>query len=157
MSETINTNRNTEQQPTTPTPEDKGGQGSRMFTQEEVNRIVSDRLAREREKLTQPPQEDEREKALREREEALQAREMRYRCEDYLKEVKLSDKYRGSFMKLLDVLDKPSFETFEAIVKTVGDPFILRTTVTGAHTPMPPMNNGGNTDAAIAAAFKPKI
>lgn len=157
MNETISTNLNTEQQPTTPTPEDKGGQGGRTFTQEEVNRIVSDRLAREREKLTQQPQEDEREKALREREEALEARETRCKCEDYLKEVNLSERYRDSFMKLLDVLDKPSFETFAAIVKTVGDPFIVRTIVTGAHTPMPPMNYGGNSDAAIAAAFKPKI
>ena len=155
MSDTINTNLNTE--PTTPTPEETGGQGGRTFTQDEVNRIVSDRLAREREKLTQRPQEDEREKALREREEALEARETRNKCEDYLEEVNIGEKYRDSFMKLLDVLDKPSFETFEAIVKTVGDPFILRTTVTGAHVPTPPMNNGGNVDDAIAAAFKPKI
>lgn len=156
MSDTINTDLNTEQQPTTPTPEDKGGQGGRMFTQEEVNRIVSDRLAREREKFTQQPQEDEREKALREREEALEARETRCKCADYLEEIHIGEKYRDSFMKLLDVLDKPSFETFTAIVKTIGDPFIVRTIVTGAHTPMPPRNSG-NSDAAIAAAFKPKI
>ena len=42
-----NTNMETQQQTTTPTPEETGG---RMFTQEEVNRIVSDRLARERAK-----------------------------------------------------------------------------------------------------------
>ena len=32
-------------------PEDKGGAGGKTFTQDEVNRIVSDRLAREREKM----------------------------------------------------------------------------------------------------------
>lgn len=40
-------NENT-QQTTTQTPE---GTGGKMFTQDEVNKIVSDRLAREREKL----------------------------------------------------------------------------------------------------------
>lgn len=43
-------NLSAEQQPTTPTPEENGGQGGKMFTQDEVNRIVSDRLARERAK-----------------------------------------------------------------------------------------------------------
>lgn len=48
MSENINQNG---QQPTTPTPEASGGQGKgRTFTQEEVNRIVADRLAREKAK-----------------------------------------------------------------------------------------------------------
>ena len=46
MSEEIKTT-NTEQ-PTTPTPEASGGQGEKMFTQDEVNRIVSERLAREK-------------------------------------------------------------------------------------------------------------
>ena len=41
----------TEEQPTNSTPEEKGGQGSKkMFTQEEVNRIVAERLTRERAK-----------------------------------------------------------------------------------------------------------
>lgn len=154
MSDTINTNPNTE--PTTPTPEDKGGQGGRMFTQDEVNRIVSDRLAREREKLTQQPQEDEREKALREREEVLTARETRYKCEDYLKGLNFQKEYQDSFLKLLDVLDKPSFETFEAIVKTVGGPFVGHIRTVGADVPHPAYCGGG-TDDRIAAAFKPKI
>lgn len=152
MSDTINTNPNTE--PTTPTPEATGGQGGRMFTQDEVNRIVSDRLAREREKLTQQPQGDEREKALREREEALTARETRYKCEDYLAEVNLSEKYRADF---LDVLDTTDFDKFKTIVDRLGKPFMVRTVTIGAHTPTPPMNNGGSADDRIAAAFKPKI
>lgn len=45
---TDNTN-TSQQQTTTPTPE---GTGGKMFTQDEVNKIVSDRLAREREKLS---------------------------------------------------------------------------------------------------------
>ena len=35
-------------------PEDNGAQQGRTFTQEEVNRIVSDRLARERAKANRP-------------------------------------------------------------------------------------------------------
>ena len=66
-------NDNTQQQ-TTPTPE---GTGGKMFTQDEVNKIVSDRLAREREKQTQQTALDEREKALREREQAFEAKEAR--------------------------------------------------------------------------------
>ena len=43
-----NMNQNGQQQPTTLTPEANGGQGGeRTFTQEEVNRIVADRLARD--------------------------------------------------------------------------------------------------------------
>ena len=71
MSETINT---TQQQTTTPTPE---GTGGKLFTQDEVNKIVSDRLAREREKLTQQTAFEEREKALQEREKAFEAKEAR--------------------------------------------------------------------------------
>ena len=43
---------------TNSTPEENGGSSEKMFTQDDVNRIVSERLAREREKLTQQPQED---------------------------------------------------------------------------------------------------
>ena len=77
-----------------------GGTGGKTFTQDEVNRIVSERLAREREKFTQQPQEDEREKALK-------AREARLDCRDYLD----SKKYPAA---LLDVLDSSDAEKFKA-------------------------------------------
>ena len=73
-----NTNLNTNQ-PTTPTPEAAGGQGEKMFTQDDVNRIVSERLARERQK-TEPS-------AIDEREIQLKARESRLDCRDYLESV----------------------------------------------------------------------
>lgn len=54
-----NTNQTTEQQDTTnSTPEENGGNGERLFTQEEVNRIIAERLARERAKSG--PSEEER-------------------------------------------------------------------------------------------------
>ena len=71
-----NTNQNTEQQPTTPTPE---GTGGRTFTQEEVNKIVSDRLARAK-----------RETATDEREAALRAKEARLDCREYLSDKRHS-------------------------------------------------------------------
>lgn len=43
-------------QPDNSTPEENGGQGEKTFTQEEVNRIISERLARERAK--NEPQEN---------------------------------------------------------------------------------------------------
>ena len=86
-----------------------GGPGGKVFTQEEVNKIVSDRLAREREKLTQQPQEDEREKALK-------AREARLDCRDYLD----SKKYPSA---LLDVLDCSDVEKFKTAVDTMVGKF----------------------------------
>lgn len=63
------------EQPTTPTPEDKGGQGGeKLFTQEEVNRIVAERLARERAK-GQPSELDQREQEITQREQLAEGRE----------------------------------------------------------------------------------
>lgn len=143
------------EQPTTPTPEASGGPGEKMFTQDEVNRIVSERLAREREKLTQQPKEDEREVALREREKAVEAREARYKCEDYLKEINLSTKYRQDF---LDVLDTTDFDTFKKIVDRLGKPFIVTVETRGANVAHPMGGCGSmSVDAQIANAFKPKF
>lgn len=146
-------NQNTNQQPTNVTPADNGGQGGKMFTQEEVNRIVSDRLNREREKLTQQPKEDEREKALREREQALAARESKAKCQDYLAEINISEKYRQDFLEALDTSD---FDKFKAAVDRLGKNFIATEKTVGADVANPPANNGGE-DPRIAAAFKPKI
>ena len=63
-----------------------GGNNSKaekLFTQEEVNRIVSERIAREREKA-QPAEPTDRERELMEREAAISARENRSRCAEYL-------------------------------------------------------------------------
>ena len=67
-----NTNLNTNQ-PTTPTPEAAGDQGEKLFSQADVNRIVSERLAREKAKA-EPTAIDERETALKAREARLEDR-----------------------------------------------------------------------------------
>lgn len=96
-------NKNTSQQPSNSTPEASGGQGEeRKFTQEEVNKIVSERLAREREKAT-PSEADQREKALAAREAALA-------CKEYVSA-------QGYPAALLEVLDTSDADKFKAAVK----------------------------------------
>ena len=98
-----NNNQNTQQQTTTPTPEATGDQaGAKMFTQEEVNRIVSDRLARERAKSEPSP--------LDEREQAIKAREAKFDCREYIKSSGLPE-------SLLDVFDTSDAETFKKNVE----------------------------------------
>lgn len=118
-----------------------GGSDGKMFTQEEVNRIVSERLAREREK----PVDDEREKNLK-------AREARLDCRDYLD----SKKYP---VKLLDLLDSSDVEKFKAAADAMieGFPSIMQ-----PDDPLPPpyaagtgTGGIGSIESRIADAFKP--
>lgn len=120
-----------------------GGYDGKMFTQEDVNRIVSERLAREREKL-----EDDREKDLK-------AREARLDCRDYLD----SKKYPTKLLDLLDSTDVEKFKTAaDAMVE--GFPSIVQ-----PDDPMPPPYSSGTGTVAsigygsdaIANAFKPKV
>ena len=90
MSDTINTNQNPEQQPTTPTPEASGGQGEKLFTQADVDRIVGDRLARVK-----------RDKATDERETALKAKEARLNCREFL----FDKKYPAELLDILPTAD----------------------------------------------------
>ena len=104
MSE-INTNQNPEQQPTTPTPEASGGQGEKLFTQADVDRIVGDRLARVK-----------RDKATDEREAALKARENRLDCREFLSDKKYPT-------ELLDILPTADVEAFKASVEQLAGLF----------------------------------
>lgn len=123
-----------------------GGNGGKTFTQEEVNRIVSDRLTREREKWSQQPAEDEREKALK-------AREARLDCRDYLDEKKLP-------VALLDVLDSSDVDKFKAAADAMIKAF---PTVADTQKAPPPYSAGTGSgrgsqfsDDPIAAAFRPQ-
>lgn len=136
-------NANTMQQPNNSTPEDNGGQGSKMFTQDEVNRIVSDRLARERAKAE--PQEDEREKALK-------AREARIDCREYIS----NKNYPAA---LLDVLDVSDAEKFKQIVDKLVQQFPA---ILGDNTPKNFPQFGANVGGSMprgkvdfSAAFEP--
>ena len=142
-----NMNQNGQQQPTTPTPEVSGDQGgARTFTQEDVNRIVSERLARDRaDRAATPSPADEREQALK-------AREARMDCRDYLD----SKKYPAA---LLDVLDTSDVEKFKAAADLLIEKFPA---IVGGALPAAPVPQivlpAGRTPGPdpIAAAFKPK-
>ena len=68
-------NKNIEQNGATTHPEDNGGQPEgKMFTQDEVNRIVSERLARERSKLSDQTELEAREQTVSIKEKALNDR-----------------------------------------------------------------------------------
>ena len=142
-----NMNQNGQQQPTTPTPEASGGQGeNRMFTQEEVNRIVSERLARDRADRAKPAPEDEREQALKVREAKLD-------CREYLDT-------QGYPAALLDVLDCSDAAKFKASVEKLAKVFpalmgAQRPTFEG-WKPGESTRRGGASPDPIAAAFKPK-
>lgn len=148
MNENTNTTMNTTE-PTTPTPEATGGQGETLFTQEQVNAIIRERLARERAK----GEPDEREAALIEREKAVKAQEAKYKCMDYLRDINISEKYRKDFLEVLDTSD---FDKFKAAVDRLGEPYIVTVTTVGAPIINPPTSYYGASDAAIADAFKPK-
>lgn len=69
-----------EEQPINSTPEDNGGNSERLFTQQEVNHIVAERLARERSK-SGPTQEEFKEQELARQELELQFRQILFNGE----------------------------------------------------------------------------
>lgn len=135
-----NTNQNPEQQPTTPTPEASGGQGEKRFTQDDVNRIVSDRLARERAKAEPDTREAE-----------LKAREARMDCREFLSDKKYPT-------DLLDILPTADVEAFKTSVEKLAGLFqqpapkagTIRVDLGAPLGCNPPRNADG-----IANAFKP--
>lgn len=127
-------------------PGAKGENGGKLFTQDDVNRIVSERLARDRaDRAAAPSPADEREQALK-------AREARLDCRDYLD----SKKYPAA---LLDVLDTADVDKFKAAVDTMVGAFPA---IARADEVPPPYAAGTGTGSRsfyndpIAAAFKPK-
>lgn len=96
--ESINTTQNTEQQPTTPTPEASGAQGEKLFTQADLDRIIGERLSRERAKA-EPSPEDTREADLR-------AREARLSCREFIS----AEGYPAALLELFDTSDAEKFK-----------------------------------------------
>ena len=127
-------------------PGANGGTGGKTFTQEEVNRIVSDRLAREREKQ---PKDDEREQALK-------AREARLDCRDYLDKKK----YPVALMDVLDVSDVEKFKkSADALASKFPGAFSVKDGQLSGAKPAPAdgsRNPARAFDTMIADAFKPQ-
>lgn len=164
MSETIHT---TQQQTTTPTPE---GTGGKLFTQEQVNQIVSDRLAREREKLTQQTAFEEREKALQEREKAFEAKEARAAKEAavraYYQEkgvtgraLEVAMKGSGREIDALELADGQvkDFTAIDGLIGGVFSGLVSKTVTVGAPVTHPPSSYQPSITDALKDAFQPKI
>lgn len=113
----------------------------KMFTQEEVNRIVSERLQREKAKAEPSEQET--------READLTRRENRMTCREFL----IENNYMSELLDILDTSDVDKFK--EAVTKLsnilpgieVGKPVPRFTT---------PMKSGISKSDPIANAFKLK-
>lgn len=154
---------------TTPTPEETGG---RMFTQDEVNKIVSDRLAREREKLADEDSYRAKYEALSKELESMKAAQARQQKEDVyralLKQAGISEKRIATVVKAsaaeIDALELDSSgravgtDQLMDSIKSEWADFIPVTRTEGAPTPNPPTyGNTPSADDKIADAFKPKI
>ena len=141
-------NKQNQQPEATTHPVDNGVSASnKTFTQEEVNRIVSERLARERMKAAEEPSEaDRREKDLAQRENALKCKELVLNSEDYPKE-------------LLEVFDTTDFDKF----KESADKLLKAFPSIGKKAPRivksqyAPINPACGYDGRLADAFKPRI
>ena len=117
------------------------GEGGKTFTQDEVNRIVSERLTRDRADRAPSPED--------EREQALKAREARLDCREYLSS-------KGHPAELLDILDTSDVEKFKAAVDRLPVLFGLQT-ASGKKLPqivLPPSSRSGGIADRIAEAFK---
>lgn len=114
-------------------PEDNGTQTGRIFTQEEVNKIVSERLARERAKTNEPTEEETKRTAV------LEARENKLACREFL----LDNNYSKEIIDFIDTSNvkvfkekaeklqrlinygrvAPSFQPYEGVSAPIGEAF----------------------------------
>ena len=143
-----NTNLSTDQPATTPTPEVSRDQGEKLFSQDDVNRIVSERLARERAKA-EPS-------AIDERESQLKARESRLDCRNYLEELSKGGKAASGVLGLLDILDTGDSEEFKRTVSALLELGAFNPQLEPLKIHPVDIRGGASTDDLIAAAFKPK-
>lgn len=141
----MNANNIADQSSTNTQPEENGVQPERTFTQEEVNRIVSERLARERAK-SEPIAENQGA-------EDLAKRESNFTCNEWLSEKGYPDNVKSGLLATFDTSDADKFkensekllQTFPAIIEPI-------------HNPVRPTKAGrdGISDK-LASIFRPKI
>ena len=161
-------NENT-QQNTTPTPE---GTGGKLFTQEQVNEIVRERLARQREQLADGSEYKAQYEAVKKELESMKAAQARQQKEAayraLLEKAGISEKRIATVVKAsaaeIDALELDSgggvvgADKLMDSIKSEWADFIPVTYTEGAPTANPPTY--GYTppaDDKIADAFKPKI
>lgn len=115
------------QQPNNAAPAATGESAAadKTFTQDEVNAIIRDRLARERAKTDQPDKSKEQE---------ISAREAKLDCREYIDN-------KGYPKELLNLFDTSNIETFKGSVENLikAFPSIVGTKATGGTgSPCPP-------------------
>ena len=130
---TDNNNQNNQQPNTQP----EGNGGERMFTQDEVNRIVQDRLNRERGKAA--PGSD--------REQQLTARENALACREYLAE-------KGYPASLMDVFSTTDSAAFEASVEKMIELFPAAFSQRRMDTGMSHQNNSDGSTSTLDADLR---
>lgn len=121
------------------------GNDRKMFTQAEVDEIISKRLERERKKYESAPDPDEIEKKsadLTAKEKELAARELRLDCKNYLSD-------NGMSADLIDIISAGTLDEFKEKADKV-------TSITGTRRPAQPLFNAeapqGDADK-LAEAF----
>ena len=136
------TNTNTQNQPEPNTNTQPGVNGNndkgKMFTQDDVNRIVSERLKEERQRAAEPNPQDAREIELTKRENKLA-------CRDFLEEKK----YKPELMEIFDTSD------VEKLAEIL--PGMRADSVTVVRLPGGKPHGASSKDDLIANAFKPNI
>lgn len=124
--------------------EGNGVQPERTFTQEEVNRIISERLARERSKAE--PTEEEK------RISDLNARESKVTCSEWLIGKGYPENIKTGMLEMFDTSNADNFKnnvekllkTFPAIIEPINNPVL-------------PTTGGNRVDDKLASIFKPNI
>ena len=149
---TQNTDIQQPQQPQQPNadPAETGENKGKLFTQDEVNRIVSERLNREREKTAQAASLAEPTEADRRLAE-ITATENRLRCKEFLFDNKHYPPER------LELYDTSDFNTFKANAEKLLRIFPHLNPVNIPKFTRSTSGLDNDVRSAIASAFKPKL
>ena len=159
-----NTN-NTPQQTIDATP---AGTGGKTFTQEQVNQIVSDRLAREREKLADSGEYKAKYETAQRELDSIKAGQTRAQKEAAVRAYFETKDIIGKGLEIAMLAARAEIDglvldggkitdtaALDAVTAGALAPLVSRTVTTGAITFDPPGNSGGPD--RLADAFKPKI
>lgn len=152
------------------TPAELGGEDEKLFTQTQVNEIVRERLARQKEQIAQAATIDAREKALQERERAFEAKEARAAKEAavraYYQEngvtgraLEVAMKGSGQEIDALELADGQvkDFAAIDGLIGGVFSGLVSKTVTVGAPVTHPPSSYQPSMTDALKNAFQPKI
>lgn len=115
--------------------------GERTFTQEEVNRIIGERLAKE--KTKGDAASAEREQQLAEREKQLAKRELLFDAKERIDKMGLP----ADLLEVLEVLDVSSPEALDKALNALQKTINEKTSTKGLRVYLPNRLNQGDPDA----------